>query len=72
MGGGKGSPRDLMNLHTNVALLSSCNLFLLCVSSTKEGGDHPIVWVDGSYSKAPPFESVVGGKAYKSNCALTG
>ena len=71
MGGGKRSPRDLMNLHTEVALLSTCNLLLLCVSSTKEGGDHHVVWVDGSYSKAPPFESVVGGKADKSNCALT-
>ena len=54
-----------------MALLSAYNLFLLCVISTKEQGDHPILWIDGSYSKAPPFESVVGGKSDKSNCALT-
>lgn len=71
MGGGKRSARDLVNLHIEVALLSSCNLLLLCVSSTKEGRDHLVVWVDGSYSKAPPFESVVGGKVDKSNCAPT-
>ena len=55
MGGGKTSPRDLMNLHTDVALLSACNLLLLRVSTTREGGDDHVVWVDGSYSKAPPF-----------------
>lgn len=36
------------------------------MSSTKEGGDHLVVWVDGSYSKAPPFESLVGGKSNES------
>ena len=61
-----------MNLHIEAALFYACNLLLLHVITTKEGGDHHVVWVDGSYSKAPPFESVVGGKADKLNCALTG
>ena len=43
MGGGQGSPRDLMNLHTKVALLSTCKLLLLCVRTTKEGGDYLVV-----------------------------
>ena len=31
-----------------------------------------LLWVDGIYFKAPPFESIVGGKVDKLNCAPTG
>ena len=40
MGGGQGSPRDLMNLHTKLALLSACNLLLLCVRTKREASDY--------------------------------